>query len=168
MVSGIGVINHNPFGNSKVQEKKQIDPQILSFLEKLGVDTSKLTGDPVKDSAIIQPAMQKAEQSGLIGASDNDKINKGHHGKPPEEMQQLFSFMGEIGLSPTGSIESDMTAISAKLSTMSSQATTDQEKANVASLQANYQTILSQINSVPFSAEQNQASLLNKHFMLSK
>ncbi|MDD3012677.1 MAG: hypothetical protein PHC34_03130 [Candidatus Gastranaerophilales bacterium] len=161
------MISSISFNNSYLQ-RYVINPTVKAQLEALGKSS---TGSEEGDLAILQAA--KTSQNSDT-SNTTDKANKvstlmtsqtqsSQQGQPP-----WFSLMQELGISPTGSKDGDFAVISAKLSTMQSQATNEADKAKVTSLQSQFQAFGGQANSTPFAAAQNQVSEMNKFFLVNK
>jgi|GEM_PF-2355609 len=167
----VSSISFNPY----VQNKYVIDPTVKAQLDALGLNT---TGSKDSDLEAILSAKtsQNSNTSSITDQANkastlmSSQVKSGQQGQPP-----WFSLMQKLGISPTGSKEGDFAAISAKLSTMQSQATNEADKANVTNLQSEFQSLGGQSNSIsnaqaqsnPFDIEQNQTADLNKHFLVT-
>lgn len=171
MISAIGF---NPY----IMPNQMVDPAIKTQLDALGL---KPTGSKQGDLAAIQAAKSSQTQN-----SNNKNIadaNKVSTQIPPQNqsIQQVqppwAELMQKLGLTLTGSKESDIAAITKKLQTLEAQATSPDQKAEVATLKAEFQAITSaeassgsnQVNTQSNAfAGQNQLAELNKFFLIQK
>lgn len=160
MVSAVSSISG--YSSSSTQ---QIDPSIKAMLDKLGLTS---TGSQDKDIAAIKAAVaaQNSQQSDSTDSTAQSSSEQKHSGTPPTS--PYASLMSELGISSTGSMDGDVSAISSKISELSSSATTEEDKVKAASYQTQFANIQSQASNPPFSTAQNQTASLNKFFMLGQ
>lgn len=104
-----------------------------------------------------------------------------------QQIPPWFNLMAQLGLEPTGSKEGDLAAITQKISQMEAQATSEEQKAEIASLNALVTSLFgtsvsggvsasektaegsAQTNiNTPSYTGQNQLAQMNKFFMLNK
>lgn len=120
------------------------------------------TTDSTEDTSTVQSTDTSSNTQDADKASTLASAQQGSQAQPP-----WYSLMQQLGLSLTGSKESDFVAISAAISSLQSQAQNGTDKAKIASFQAQFQSYGGQTNTTPFTAEQNQNAAINKHFLLS-
>ncbi len=162
--------------NQRLKLKPPIDPNIKARLDALGLQS---TGSKEGDLAKIKAAMD--EQG--INTDKADKASSLPGLKEKEKPIPLWiSLMEELNVKPTGTKEGDFAVISAKLSTMSSQATTEAEQNKVIGLTFQFNAVGGGLNMQPeknnfFQAQvnkpvdytgQNQMADLNRYFLVKR
>ena len=126
------------------------------------------TTESTEDTSSVQSSQSSQATDTENSVQDTDKtstLTSAQQGSQPQP--PWYGLMQQLGLSLTGSKESDFAAISAAISSMQSQSKNDTDKAKIASFQSQFQSYGGQANSTPFTTEQTQNASLNKHFLLN-
>lgn len=164
MVSGISSIS----GVSTSSSTQSIDTETLALLKKYGL---KPTGSKSADLAAIAAAKsQETEASGTTKSTSSTKeaqSAQGSQSPPAGKGESPFaSILSQLGIKETGTKDGDIAAITSALTTMQASATSEQDKAKVATIQAQFAQVQNQMNSNPFEASQTQIGAINKKLLV--
>lgn len=128
------------------------------------------TGNYAQDIQLLHSTMKQGDE-------EAGKISIDSKGMPPLDRPQKgelpwADLLQDLGLSPQGSKEADLSAIANKISELEAAAKTDTEKANVDGLKSEYQQAVAAAASLqpPAPTMENFAGMqnlgeMNKHFM---
>lgn len=155
----VGTVSSNSY--SSIEQYRYFsasvsDSRLKQLMGEYGI---QVTGDPDKDLQALYTAMYGvAEQDVLYGMSPSTN-SVGQANQQQGQAQQTTNvpwstLMNLVGLSPTGDFSNDYTAFNNQIQVMQSSATSPDQKATIAQLQAEAQIVFVQPDQG--AAQQNQ------------
>ncbi len=163
--------------NQRFKLTSPIEPSIKAQLDALNLQP---TGSKEGDLAAIKGALD--EQGINTDKADKASSLMGVQSDKDKPIPPWASLMEELNVRPTGTKEGDFAAISTKLSTMSSQATTEAEQTKATSLTSQFNALGGSLNMQPNKTDssqppveksidytgQNQIAELNRWFLVKR